>query len=101
MQVQTALRGGKTTIEALLESAIKTPLQKNLIVECDGHDFHEKRKEQAAKDKRRDRILQSLGYRVFRFTGSEIHNDAIACAIEAFKGFGLDPNEESSKPRPI
>jgi hypothetical protein len=80
------------------ELEVKTPVQKNLIVECDGHDFHEKTKQQAIRDKRRDRILQSLGYRVFRFTGSEIHNDAIACAVEAFKGFGLDPDEESDKP---
>ncbi len=86
------------TIDTLLELAVKTPVQKNLILECDGHDFHEKTKEQAAKDKRRDRELQHLGYRVFRFTGSEIHNDAIACAIEAFKGFGLDPNKESGMP---
>lgn len=43
-----------------------------IVVECDGHDFHEKTKEQAAKDKKRDRFLQSKGYRVLRFTGSEI-----------------------------
>lgn len=43
-----------------------------IIIECDGHDFHEKTKEQAAKDKKRDRELQKLGYPVFRYTGSEI-----------------------------
>jgi very-short-patch-repair endonuclease len=42
------------------------------VIECDGHDFHEKTKEQAAKDKKRDRELQSLGLKVFHFTGSEI-----------------------------
>src|SRR5262245_34455764 len=41
-----------------------------IVVECDGHDYHEKTKWQASRDKRRDRILQRLGYRVFRFTGS-------------------------------
>jgi very-short-patch-repair endonuclease len=53
-----------------------------IIVECDGHDFHERTKEQAKKDKSRDRDLQSMGYYVFRFTGSEIHADAIKCATE-------------------
>lgn len=54
----------------------------NIVVECDGHDFHEKTKEQAKKDKKRDRTFQSLGYNVFRFTGSEIWQDPINCAEE-------------------
>jgi very-short-patch-repair endonuclease len=51
-----------------------------LAVECDGHDFHERTKEQARKDRSRDRRLQELGYTVYRFTGSEIHRDPIKCA---------------------
>ena len=46
-----------------------------VAVELDGHDFHEKTKKQAEKDKRRDRVLQSHGYLVARFTGSEVYND--------------------------
>jgi len=68
-----------------------TRIEKKIIVECDGHDFHEKTKVQAAHDKRRDRILQSLGYKVFRFTGSEIHNNAISCALEVFDCLRHDP----------
>ena len=48
---------------------------KQLIVECDGHDFHERTKEQAAKDKARDRQAQLAGYTVFRYTGSELWRD--------------------------
>jgi very-short-patch-repair endonuclease len=44
----------------------------SVIVECDGHDFHEKTKDQARNDKRRDRELQQSGHRIFRFAGSEI-----------------------------
>jgi very-short-patch-repair endonuclease len=44
-------------------------------VECDGHDFHERTKEQAAADRSRDRRLQELGYIVNRYTGSEIWRD--------------------------
>ena len=54
----------------------------SLMVECDGHAFHEKTKEQAARDKKRDRYLQSAGFRVFRFTGSEIFNDIDGCISE-------------------
>lgn len=52
------------------------------VVECDGHDFHERTKEQAQRDRKRDRTLQAAGYRVFRFTGSEIYRDPIAPARE-------------------
>jgi very-short-patch-repair endonuclease len=51
-----------------------------IVVECDGHDFHEKTKEQAARDKGRERDLQLAGWKVLRFTGSEIWRDHKACA---------------------
>lgn len=54
-----------------------------VIVECDGHQFHEKTKLQAASDKRRDREFVLDGYRVLRFTGSELWADPIGCAHEA------------------
>lgn len=44
------------------------------VVECDGHEFHEKTKFQAARDKARDRALVRQGFRVFRLSGSEIWN---------------------------
>jgi hypothetical protein len=43
-----------------------------VVIECDGHDFHEKTKEQAKRDKERDRLMQTEGYYVLRFTGSEL-----------------------------
>lgn len=55
------------------------------IVECDGHDYHERTKEQAARDRSRDRAFQSIGIPVFRFTGSEIHEDATKCAREVVR----------------
>ena len=53
-----------------------------IVVECDGHDFHEKTKDQAAADKQRDRHLAALGCTVLRFTGSEIWADSHKCASE-------------------
>lgn len=58
---------------------------KRVDVECDGHDFHERTKEQARRDRSRDRALQAAGWIVCRFTGSEIHRDAAACAVEALR----------------
>jgi hypothetical protein len=62
--------GGKITSESW----------RQLIVECDGHDFHERTKEQAARDRARDRQAQIDGYTIMRFTGSEIWRDPWACA---------------------
>ena len=53
-----------------------------VAIECDGHDFHEKTKEQVARDKSRDRALSAWGVSTLRFTGSEIFKDARACALE-------------------
>lgn len=55
-------------------------VSEKLVVECDGHKFHEKTPEQAKKDKSRDRDLLSRGYPVIRFTGSEIYRDPLKCA---------------------
>lgn len=54
-------------------------------IECDGHNFHEKTKEQAARDKARERNLTMNGYRVVRFTGSEIWADPISCISDLYK----------------
>lgn len=53
-----------------------------MVIECDGHDFHERTKDQARRDKQRDRFLQSKGFKVLRFTGSEIWADPDKCADE-------------------
>lgn len=53
------------------------------IVELDGHDFHERTKEQAARDKKRDRDMVVGGDVVLRFTGSEIIKDPTKCMREA------------------
>jgi hypothetical protein len=53
-----------------------------VAVECDGHDYHERTKEQAQRDKARDRALQSIGWRVARFTGSEIWTDPMRVVVQ-------------------
>lgn len=54
--------------------------EKHLVVEADGHEFHERTKEQAAKDRSRDRWMTTHNYEVLRFTGSEIWANPFACA---------------------
>lgn len=62
-----------------------SPDSLSLVVELDGHDFHEKTKEQARQDKKRDRALMELGYPVVRFAGSEVWADPFECAREALR----------------
>lgn len=50
-----------------------------IAVECDGHAFHEKTKEQAARDKKRDRSILAAGFPMLRFSGSEIFRDVLGC----------------------
>lgn len=52
----------------------------SLAIECDGHDFHDRTKQQAAYDRARDRELLATGIPVVRFTGSEIFHSAERCA---------------------
>lgn len=43
-----------------------------VVVECDGHQFHERSPEQASKDRKRMRILQRFGIPVLPFTGTDV-----------------------------
>ena len=56
--------------------------ERKVVVECDGHDFHERTKDQAQRDKSRDRDMTNNGYTVLRFTGSEIYRRASGCMGE-------------------
>ena len=64
------------------------------IIECDGHDFHEKTKEQAKYDKQRERYLVSQGYKVLRFSGSEIISDFERIKEELYDFFDEEYRKE-------
>jgi very-short-patch-repair endonuclease len=50
-------------------------------IEIDGHDSH-KTKEQRTHDAQRQRYLEKLGWKVVRFTGTEVFSDAAKCVQE-------------------
>jgi very-short-patch-repair endonuclease len=66
--------------------------QAPIVIEADGQQ-HTLR-DQKAKDAARDAQLTDAGYRVFRFTGSEINTDAIACVQCVIDACGLAPDQE-------
>jgi very-short-patch-repair endonuclease len=57
----------------------------HFVIECDGHDFHERTKEQAARDKLRDREMLAGGFNVIRFTGAEIWANPGDCADQVLE----------------
>lgn len=57
----------------------------SLIVECDGHLFHEKTKEQTSRDKARDREFTKSGLKIFRYSGSDIYNKDSECVSECLE----------------
>lgn len=63
-----------------------------LVIECDGHDFHEKTKEQVERRNKRDLDIKSAGYDIIHFSGSQIYKDPMECAnsvvVYMFKNTG-------------
>lgn len=82
----------KVSLESLSHRLIRAEervfpyLTTHLIVECDGHDFHDRTREQASRDRARDRWLQGFGYPVYRFTGSDIWRDVFVCSGQVLEG---------------
>lgn len=54
----------------------------NIAIELDGHEFHERTKEQVTDRNQRDRSLQQAGWTVFHFSGSELVKDPERCVRE-------------------
>lgn len=56
-----------------------------VVIEIDGHDFHERTREQVRSDKQRERAIVRSGVTVLRFSGSEIVRDSRSCLAEVAK----------------
>lgn len=69
---------GRFAVDFVVRSTSREPV----AIEIDGHDFHEKTKEQVASDKRRERAIVKKGFKLLRFTGSEITRNPRACVAD-------------------
>lgn len=56
----------------------------NLVIECDGHEFHKATKEQVKHDNERDYDLKLSGYDVLHYSGTQIFEDPLRCAREIY-----------------
>jgi very-short-patch-repair endonuclease len=66
-----------------------------IAVELDGHDFHERTKEQVAYRNRRDRVLQRHGWTVLHISGSEL----VRTQVEALREVWLCATSQMTKLR--
>jgi very-short-patch-repair endonuclease len=82
---------GKYRVDFRLEQRGLAPdgVYTPVIVELDGHDFHDKDKRQRSYEKARDRFLVKSNFRVLHFTGSDVVADPFKVAYEALEMVGL------------
>jgi len=85
-QRRLATDSGEVRIDFVVERGANGLLP--LAIEIDGHEFHEKTKEQAAHDRKRERSIVRAGYVVIRFTGHEVFRDTAACVSEVVELLG-------------
>lgn len=73
---------GPYRVDFLIETDSYEGDRIRIVIEVDGHEFHERTKDQAQRDKERDRFFAVSGYLVMRFTGREVFRDAGGCSAE-------------------
>lgn len=66
-----------------------------VVIECDGHEFHEATKEQVEKRNNRDMDLKMQGYDVLHYSGSQIFKNPKKCAREITKYIILKAREKA------
>lgn len=81
-QVEIKCVQRKYRVDFLIPVVYKNQENKCFVIECDGHEFHQKTKEQVERDNTRTRDLQKAGYETIRFSGTEIWHRPHRCANE-------------------
>lgn len=84
-QYEIEYEENKYRVDFLIPVIFYKNIYKCYIVECDGYEFHQKTKEQVQNDYIRQRNIEMSGYRVIKFTGSEVYNNAQDCALQVLK----------------
>lgn len=81
-QVEVKANGHHYRLDLFFEEDTECDDPVMVAIECDGHDFHEKTKEQVEKRNVRDMELKKAGVDVLHYSGSQIYNNPYRCAKE-------------------
>jgi very-short-patch-repair endonuclease len=76
---------GSFTVDFLIVPDNHNLEQVKVAIELDGHEFHERTRDQVRKDKARERAIVQQGVTVLRFSGSEIVRNGRGCVEEVEK----------------
>ncbi|MCK5605692.1 DUF559 domain-containing protein [Candidatus Pacearchaeota archaeon] len=74
---------------------------KSIVVELDGHKWHERNEEDRREEKMRERLIQRQGFHIYRFTGKEVTDNPFMCAEAVFSHFDIFYPFESEWPEPF
>lgn len=80
-QEEIIIKNKKYRVDFLIPVVYKNQDNIMFVIECDGHEFHQKTKQQVEADNKRQRELQEAGYEVIRFSGTEIYHKPHDCAL--------------------
>jgi very-short-patch-repair endonuclease len=73
---------GVKTVDFLIRPCAASTAVIGIVIELDGHEFHEKTKWQVSKDKARERAIVRKGLVLLRFSGTEVVKNARGCVEE-------------------
>ena len=90
-QVPVVLEGQSFRFDFVIRPFVDDALEEEVrrkglwvVVELDGHDFHERTKSQVATRNARDRAIQRAGFQVVHYSGSEVIRNAQACVDDSW-----------------
>lgn len=81
-EIETESKTYRTDFSFVLEK--DGGISPEVIVECDGHEFHKKTKSQVEYDNQREYDIKKMGYDILRFSGSQIYKNPFKCANDIF-----------------
>lgn len=90
-------RGKNIRIDALIWRPDRPDLR--VAVECDGYAFHSSR-QSFTQDRQRDRRLNALGVKVFRFSGSEINSNPPEAVGDLYDYLVTAAGDDDATPSP-
>jgi hypothetical protein len=80
--LDTQVKVGPYRADIVISARLGAP---RVVVECDGAEFHK----DIRRDNKRTEYIEAQGYRVFRFTGSEIYNNPLQRAHSLLRQIGF------------
>ena len=80
LELRPQVRWRQYRVDLFLTATLAGRVCRRIAIECDGHSYHERTPEQAAKDRARDRRMLSGGLLPLRYTAGEILDHGGRCA---------------------